>query len=224
MEEKHSHHFDKSTLVRPAVWLSLLIGLAACGPSLRPPPSSPTPIVEPTKGVPFFDEDILQQIRIAKEHESISLSFVPISHITSLPWIDGSAYLGIIRMNEETAAILTSADCVFDRLRETDQLGPSTGPGLWRPDKRIDQLEAVVSVPYSLASPFPLLDLESITLEGKTSTCKTEKFADRLREFLKGIDIDWQHIPENLGELLARTYQNFLRGIQKGLTTPTPNQ
>lgn len=198
------------------------------GPTPVPTPTVKEPIATvtsvPAKGMSKEDLEIQRQLQQAKNGEVLQLKNALIGYIIRSPWFGGPAIISTLDTQEDVnfkrAAVILSSDCIFDALRAENKLPNPIGPGVWRPNIRIKQLTASVSSEYSVVMPRPILEAKSINYMDKVVDCREEQAIDQLREFVKGIN--WEDIPENIGEALGAALRQFIQGLRRGLGTSTP--
>lgn len=156
------------------------------------------------------DANIKRQVEQAKGGEVIIINNGRVERLFRVPWVTGTALIATLG---DTAAVLTQADCVFDALKENNKLG-SEKFGSWNPNERIDSMQARISIPATVASPVPFLDLQKIIYKGKSFTCHEVTAGEKLKELLH--KINWKNLPENIGEVLGNITGDFLRGLRGG--------
>lgn len=186
---------------------------------------SPQEVIFESSPTPQLDDHLIETtLQEAKQKEVIFLKEPLIGYLIRFPWIDGSAIIATLDVPKngefDRAAIILSADCLYWRFRQGGNLGDSVGPGIWRPNQRIDGLEAVIAQPFSVTSPWPIIEAKSILSEGEKIDCGEEKAVDQLREIVERIK--WEEIPEDIGEVLGTTIRGFIKGFEEGVVTSTP--
>ena len=161
------------------------------------------------------DQETKRLVEQAKGGEVLNLKDGLVKRIIRFPWIGGTAVIATLDTEQDgkqkARAVLTQADCVFLALRETNDLGDEH-LGSWKPTKRIDQMEAKVSIPTSVASPVPFLDLQKIIYQGKSFICHEVTAGEQLKRLLG--KIDWKNIPEDLGSTIGDIAAGFMRGLR----------
>lgn len=206
------------------------------GPSLTPvikeiPTSSPTSTtvvrIEPTSTLTVgekHDLEIKHRLEQAQKDEIVRLDDVLVEKVLRFPWEGGQAYiatLDTLNPNEkpEIAAVLLSADCLYETFRRENELGSAIFlGGAWKPEKRVDHLTAEVSAPSAIGVPVPILNTKSVTYKSLTQSCKEETALERLKE--AAAKIKWGEIPEDTGQFIGWFTREFLEGLKRGLQNP----
>jgi len=185
------------------------------------PTATRTPVIEFTPGPTSLEQhdlDLKKAISQARKNEILSLDNALFRHIIRFPWEGGQAYVATLGIAENGKiaypAVATSVDCLYNSLRENNQLGNTIIPGIWRPNQRIDRVVVNVTVPQSVATPIVIFNMRDLDYKGKNINCVEETALDRLSDFIG--KINWRGIPENTGEFLGWFTKEFAEGIRRG--------
>jgi hypothetical protein len=200
-------------------------------PTLEPLASTPvfTPEKKPTLALEtpipsaeaFLEKDfqIKNLLEQARKDEILQLDNVLTKHIFRFPWEGGEAYLatlGALTQEEESKiiAITLSADCLYEIFKKENLLDENLFPGVWKPEKRVDQLTGKVLMPAEIGVPLPILNLQSLTYKNLTQFCQEETALERLKKLVS--KINWQQLPEDTGEFFSWFSREFSEGLKKG--------
>ncbi|OGH11741.1 MAG: hypothetical protein A2857_02760 [Candidatus Levybacteria bacterium RIFCSPHIGHO2_01_FULL_36_15] len=205
----------------------------------NPAPEQPGFIVpKPAEksSTPAISSELLQSdsrtkltLEQAKQGEKVDVNKPLVEYVFRFPWEGNSAIIALLdtveadqqqQQKEKTAAVLLSADCIYDAFQQNNDLGRAITPGAWRPRKRLDKLTANVSVPSEIGVPKPVLNVREIRYKSVDQQCKETTASERLKDFVS--KINWDDIPKDTGRFIGWFASKLAEGLRSGLSTPTP--
>ncbi|OGE37733.1 hypothetical protein A3B45_04785 [Candidatus Daviesbacteria bacterium RIFCSPLOWO2_01_FULL_39_12] len=189
---------------------------------------TPTPGREQAPSIPSSPQDNINRrlTTESKVDETLALRNVLIGNIFRVPWEGGEAYITVVdALNQnnrpEMVGLILSSNCIFDRLRERNDLGSSflSLLGAWTPNQRIDNLQVEVLASSSLTNP-AILNAKRLSDGGVDRNCVEVTALQRLKEQISRVS--WNELPKDIGRLAGWIGAELLRGIREGIASGTP--
>ncbi len=178
----------------------------------------------PTAFAPLQDEAIKRTVDQAQTDETIRLDNAFIGHIIRIPWEgkEKEAYITTLDVVDEnkkpkTTAIFLSSRCIFDNFEQNNQLGNPVFPGIWRINRRVDNIVAQVVLSSDPVNPKAILNVKQLTQNGRATNCQEETAFDDLKK------IPWKEMPEDVAQLIGWLAKQGLNGFRRGFQTPNQN-